>query len=95
MIPSKMAVATAADDAEYQCNAQAARHGGFHSLHEAMAKLREEFEEVWDICKMKEQARSPEDLRREAIQVAACAIEIAALADDPRTNDADRPWIRR
>lgn len=94
--PTPGAVSRAVVDTERQTLDQIEKFGGFYSLHEAMAKLREEFEEVWDICKEKEATRNPVELRKEALQVAACAIEIAALADDPRVDDANPvPWIRR
>lgn len=94
--PTTASIKTCAAAVKSQCDAQVAKFGGFYSLHEAMAKMREEFEEVWEICKQKEADRDPVELRKEALQIAACAIEIAALADDQRITSHDPvPWIRR
>jgi hypothetical protein len=89
MKPTQPAIGIAAVDAMNQCRDQVEQWDGFNSLHEAMAVTREEFEELWDLCKVSQSKRDSEEVRREAIQLAACAIEIAALACDPRE------WIKR
>ncbi len=43
----------------------------FHSAHEGIAVIREEFEELWDDTKLN---ASIKDMRAEAIQVASSAI---------------------
>lgn len=47
----------------------------FASLHEAVAVIAEELDEVWDICKLKKCKRDWSDLRKELIQVAAMAVK--------------------
>lgn len=49
-------------------------HGPFNSAHEGWAVLREEFDELWDEIKMRENVRSKKKMRTEAIQLAAMAI---------------------
>ena len=48
--------------------------GGFHSLHEAYAVLAEEVDEVWDICRQKDDRRDRWKLRGELVQVATMAL---------------------
>lgn len=57
---------------------------GFASFHEGYGVLKEEYEELWDEIKIKRADRSRERIHDEAIQVAAMAIEIAAIASMPR-----------
>ena len=49
-------------------------HGKFNSAHEAYAVILEEVDEFWDEVKKKREARSPEKMRKELIQIAAMAI---------------------
>jgi hypothetical protein len=66
------------------------RFGDFGSLHEAMSALREEFDDLWDICKIKPRgSRSNISTGYKAVHVAACALRIAAQAFD------DRDWGER
>ena len=62
--------------------------GGFNSFHEGMAVLDEEREELWDECKIRQPERDRIKIQEEAIQVAAQALKIAALA-------AHLDWVRR
>lgn len=54
----------------------------FHSLHEAYAVIAEELDEVWDICRLKKEARSRERVEKELIQVAAMAIKALDSIDN-------------
>lgn len=58
----------------------------FHTAHEGYAILKEEVDELWDEIKSKQGIRSPEKLRKEAIQVAAMAVRF--VADICDTNKA-------
>ena len=49
-----------------------------HSAHEGYAVLLEEVEELWEHVKANQKRRNIEDMRTEAIQVAAMAICFAA-----------------
>lgn len=49
----------------------------FNSAHEGYAVLLEEIDELWDHVKTKQNNRNIEDMRREAIQVAAMALRFA------------------
>jgi len=44
------------------------------SVHQAYALLLEELDELWDEIKKKNDARNPEAMREEAMQIAALAI---------------------
>ena len=46
----------------------------FNSSHEGFAVILEEIDELWDEVKKKNDLRSHEDMRKEALQVAAMAI---------------------
>lgn len=57
------------------------KHGkGYASWHEAWAVLREEVDELWDEVKLREQSIS--SIRLEAIDIAACALRIIAMAEE-------------
>lgn len=67
------------------------KFGPYNSLHEAYAVLAEEVDELWEIVKLKQwteeliltpdKMRSAERIRKEAIQIAAVALRIAADAE--------------
>lgn len=57
-------------------------HGPHHSYHEAYAVALEEVDEVWSEIKMKEQDH--ERIEKEAIQVAAMFLRLAAMAKRQR-----------
>lgn len=57
---------------------------GFASFHEGYAVLKEEVEELWDEIKVNRAKRSRKRIHDEAIQAAAMAIEIAAIASMDR-----------
>ena len=48
----------------------------FRSLHEGYAVLREEVDELWDIVRQQDGARSREELEHECVQIAAMAAKI-------------------
>jgi hypothetical protein len=57
------------------------KHGkGYASWHEAWAVLREEVDELWDEVKLREQSISR--IRLEAVDIAACALRIIAMAEE-------------
>jgi len=49
----------------------------FNSAHEGFAVLKEEVDELWDHVKTNQKKRNIEDMRKEAIQVAAMAVRFA------------------
>jgi hypothetical protein len=50
-----------------------AKNPGFNSAHEAAAVIREEYEEFWEIVKLKTEKRNLQYMRDELIQIAAMA----------------------
>jgi len=57
----------------------------FYNAHEAIAILREEFDELWEHVKTNQKRRDLSAMRAEAIQVAAMAIRFAAeVCDEER-----------
>ena len=65
-----------------------AEHGGFASFHEGYAVLKEEVEELWAEIKANGANRDRRRIHDEAIQVAAMALEIAAIASISRDQEA-------
>jgi hypothetical protein len=53
------------------------RFGKFNSLHEGMSVLYEEVEELWDICKQKQESRDLSKVYTEASDIAPVACRIA------------------
>ena len=51
-----------------------ATNGPFHSAHEGIAVIREEYDELWDEIKKKAIDRDPEKLQEEAVQLGAMAV---------------------
>ena len=49
-------------------------NSSFHSAHEGISVIREEFEELWNEIKKKKNLRDPNLMKKEAVQVAAMAI---------------------
>ena len=49
------------------------KHALIHSLHEASAVIREEYEEFWNYVKMNAEYRCKESLLQELVQIAAAA----------------------
>lgn len=54
-----------------------AKHGAFPSLPHGMNVLFEEVDELWDVVKLRHP--DPVNIKEEALQVAAMAMEIAAM----------------
>ena len=50
-----------------------AKHANQNSLHEGYAVLLEEVDEFWDEVKMQTESRSPDNILKELVQVAAMA----------------------
>jgi NTP pyrophosphatase (non-canonical NTP hydrolase) len=50
----------------------------FHSPHEGISVIKEEYEELWDEIKKKPAKRSKKRMREEAVQLAAMAIRFIA-----------------
>lgn len=78
------AIRDAADLALTEVLAAVRANEGFASFHEGYGVLTEEVEELWDEIKVKRATRSRGRIHDEAIQVAAMAIEIAAIASMER-----------
>jgi len=58
----------------------------FNSAHEGFAVLKEEVDELWDEVKAKQGARDVENMRMEAVQVAAMALRfIVDICDKGRS----------
>lgn len=53
------------------------KHAPINSLHEGYSVILEEVDELWDETRKKREARNPEDVRRELIQIAAMACRTA------------------
>lgn len=51
-----------------------ANNGPFHSAHEGIAVIKEEYDELWDEIKKKAINRDPEKLQKEAVQLGAMAM---------------------
>ena len=75
---------TAGEVASAEARRAVEEHHGFASFHEGYAVLKEEVEELWDEIKLKAANRSRKRIHDEAIQVAAMALEIAAIASTTR-----------
>ncbi len=58
-------------------------HKGFNSPHEGYAVIKEELDELWDeIKKWKYCSGTIDTMRKEAVQVAAMAIQLASQCSD-------------
>ena len=60
----------------------------FNSPHEGWAVIAEELDELWEIVRGKTGQRVPEQMTREAIQVAAMAIRFAVEISIPKSNQS-------
>lgn len=73
------------DDIADEVSFAVAKFKPFNSAHEAYAVLLEEVDELWDEVKAKQEARAVQDMRKEAVQVAAMAIRfILDVCDNGR-----------
>ena len=61
-------------EAAQECRRATTIHGPINSPHEAYGVIFEELGEYWSEAQKKRQARSPQKMREELIQVAAMAI---------------------
>ena len=82
------AIWTAGEVASAETRRAVEEHGGFASFHEGYGVLQEEVEELWAEIKLNGASRSRRRVHDEAIQVAAMAIEIAAIASMERDEEA-------
>ena len=83
------AIWTAGEAASAETRRAVKEHGGFAPFHEGYGVLQEEVEELWAEIKINSDSRSRRRIRAEAIQVAAMAIEIAAIASMEREDTDD------
>jgi hypothetical protein len=69
-----------AEEVQSEIDRSEEQHGPFHSLHEGLAVLREEYQELeQEIFWGYQRSGNTDKVRREAIQVAAMAIRIAIM----------------
>ena len=67
-----------AEEVKHEIDRAEEKYGPFHSLHEGLAVLREEYQELeQEIFWGHQKSGNTDGVRREAIQVAAMAIKIA------------------
>ena len=59
---------------EHELEGATRRYGPFYSAHEGYAIILEEMDELWSIIKRKPDSVKLEEMREEAIQVAAMAM---------------------
>lgn len=52
-------------------------HGPFNSSHEGYAIMLEEMDELWDEIKKKKEKRDKENMKKEALQIAAMGLRFA------------------
>ncbi len=72
----------AAYDAECEAARAQAKYPRYHSAHEALGVLLEEVDEFQRIVFLKQERRDLDAMRKEAIQIAAVALRIAAEVCD-------------
>lgn len=65
-------------DALAEAHRAATAFAAYNSAHEGYAVIAEELDELWDLVKTKQHNRDLDDMRKEAIQIAAAAIRFAA-----------------
>lgn len=63
---------------------RAAKWPGFNSAHEGYAILLEEVDELWEHVKMNQKKRNLDEMRAEAVQVAAMAVKFIQMIDAGR-----------
>lgn len=71
-------VGIALGDLVTEIEAAVSKYPAFNSAHEGFAVLKEEVDELWEHVMVKQGSRNIEEMRGEAIQVAAMAIRFAA-----------------
>ena len=52
------------------------KYGKYVSMHEAMGVLKEEYEELWDICKQKPKDRKFQEVQKEIIDCIVVLIKM-------------------
>lgn len=63
------------------------KYPSFNSAHEGYAVLKEEVDELWEQVKVKQGKRDVNEMRQEAIQIAAMAVRfIFDICNDERGN---------
>lgn len=67
-----------------EINRAVSKNGPMNSRHEGYAVMLEEFDELWDEIKLKNP--NPENLREEAIQIAAMAVRFIHDIVDERSS---------
>jgi hypothetical protein len=56
-------------------------HGQYHSGHEGYAVIAEEFDELWELVKVRNESRDLLAMYKEAIQVASTAARFAEMVN--------------
>ncbi len=85
-IPSRLEkLGQAQSDTFHECSKAMQAWPKFNTAHEAYAVLLEEVDELWDHVKTNQKKRNIEDMRKEAIQVAAMALRFAVDVCDEVT----------
>lgn len=77
-------IAQAATEATIMAHAGRAQWNALNSAHEGYGVMLEEVDELWDEIKIKQKNRDLDKLRKEALDVAAMALRIAAEVADER-----------
>lgn len=75
---SNLPISVAAEEAFEEALNTSRKWPAMNSAHEAYAVLLEEVDELWDHVKTNQSKRNLNDMRKEAIQVAAMALRFAA-----------------
>ncbi len=70
------------ENAKTEIRRSEAIHGPFHSFHEAMAVIREEFLELEQAIFWDKTPKRLKNIRSEAIQTAAMCLRLAAMCDE-------------
>ena len=73
--------AIAASDRAYEADV---KYGQYSSLHEAYAVLQEEVDEFWDLVKLKQQDRDPDEVIEELLDIAGVAIRAISQIREKR-----------
>lgn len=80
-------------DVDAELQRAEAKHRPMNSLHEAYAVILEEVDELWDLARLKSEARDPAAVRMELVQIAAMAWRAARNLgleyESPKSNQGE------